>query len=452
MKTKKKLAYLPKDILQTLETYYQSNPSFIDFNDKQIQELVNRTVQFYTLVLQKWSYYKYVFDSKDKSGYEFNPEQFDIYGNFKWVYVPVENFKNLIYKPTVSNKQITIKSVTYYKALGELGLIEYKIDKTNTKPNAFFITNKFNLLTSDYELIELNNNIPKFNSERILKRTTIYSDVYNKQVSNFDKVKINTDIEEIITDLKSLGKSHAFVSFCVNQILRIYNKDFTATVDKTGRFHTLFSRLPSILYKYLSIGGKQLVEIDVKNCQFLLFSLLWNDGSESSKKFREITEKGLFYEELLPHAKKIFSDKKVDRNFVKKEISMSVLFKEIVDNEFCKKSEVLELAFPGIMNFLNTNYRYENKEDLKSIKSNIKKMENFRKQRESILKTKLLWVALQNLESDFILKSMTNFKGVYLSKHDAIVVQKGNEDNIVSILQNSFSSKGLKFTHTIKNL
>lgn len=449
--TKNKLAYLPKDILQTLETYYMSNDKFKDFNEKQINELVNRTVQFYIITLQKWTYLNYILKSKDKSGYEIDITQLDDKGNLNWIFIPSTVFLELYYRPIINNIQLIIKGKTFYTALSELGLLEYKIDKTNSKSNAYKITNKYNISDSGYELIELNKKIPNFNRDKILKRSSLYSEVYNKQVSTFDKVKIKGNIQDIVNDLLKKFREQEKILFSINQLLRIYNKEFSAKVDVTGRFHTTYSRLPSVLFKYLTIGGKSLVEIDVKNCQFLMFSILWNDLSKGSIKYKEITQKGEFYEELIPYAQKIYNDPTIDRNFVKKHISMSVLFKELKELRNCKKAQVINSAFPGIIDFLDNNYRYEKKDELDKMKSGIKKLTNYRKQRETLLETKLLWVALQNLESKLILKNMIKFKEPYLSKHDAIIIQKGNESEILNILRESFSEYNLDFSYEIKN-
>jgi len=118
---------------------------------------------------------------------------------------------------------------------------------------------------------------------------------------------------------------------------RIRNKEWTVKVDRQGRVHTNLTNLKSEFRRFLSVKGKHLIALDLRNSQPLLFSLLlkncfssppsslslydvrasWESDekayklrrkvgfqclpTDDAKTFIELCERGTFYEWVMSH-------------------------------------------------------------------------------------------------------------------------------------------------------
>lgn len=103
---------------------------------------------------------------------------------------------------------------------------------------------------------------------------------------------------EQVRNLRSLTLSHEFFNYFGNGLckdtteqfnyiwgsaIRIMNKDITCSVDVTsGRFHSNITNMPKMLRKYLRINGEPLVNIDIKNSQPYLSTIILTNPSKVS--------------------------------------------------------------------------------------------------------------------------------------------------------------------------
>ncbi len=75
----------------------------------------------------------------------------------------------------------------------------------------------------------------------------------------------------------------------------VENFDNSYSVCKTKRLFTLGNRLPKEVRLALLIDGDKTAELDVKNCQPLLWSTLLRDGKERTR-YLDLVERGVLYE------------------------------------------------------------------------------------------------------------------------------------------------------------
>ena len=77
---------------------------------------------------------------------------------------------------------------------------------------------------------------------------------------------------------------------------------------RTGRVFTNVTNLWKQLRSFLSIDGESVCEVDIRNCQPLLASLLYPDESEERQKYLEVVLAGNFYRYLEKHSGRRYPD------------------------------------------------------------------------------------------------------------------------------------------------
>ena len=89
---------------------------------------------------------------------------------------------------------------------------------------------------------------------------------------------------------------------------------YFCTDGKTGRVFNNFSNLWSELRQFLTIDGESLCEIDIRNSQPLLASLLYPEDSEEKQRYLNVVLKGNFYRHLEANSGRVYPDYKKLKN------------------------------------------------------------------------------------------------------------------------------------------
>jgi len=77
---------------------------------------------------------------------------------------------------------------------------------------------------------------------------------------------------------------------------------FFATDKNTGRVFHNVSNCPTALRPCLRLDGRELVEVDIRNCQPMLLGSLYSDRqSAEAKRYNDIVQRGGFYEFMQEH-------------------------------------------------------------------------------------------------------------------------------------------------------
>jgi hypothetical protein len=111
---------------------------------------------------------------------------------------------------------------------------------------------------------------------------------YPGQAGFIRKMTINPEAFEAVKSFPTVEKFNAGLA----SILKIQQKDIFYSVDNTsGRFHSNLTNLPESLRQFIRINGKQLTNIDIKNSQPYLSTILLTDPGKVSPfaKSRELS-------------------------------------------------------------------------------------------------------------------------------------------------------------------
>jgi len=117
-------------------------------------------------------------------------------------------------------------------------------------------------LVSDMYLVRriIKINLKRYNTHR-----------YPGQAGYIRKLTITPEAFDLISNVDTIEKYNAALS----SILKIQQRDIFYSVDKTsGRFHSNLTNLPESLRQFIRINGKQLSNIDIKNSQPYLSTIL----------------------------------------------------------------------------------------------------------------------------------------------------------------------------------
>ncbi len=104
----------------------------------------------------------------------------------------------------------------------------------------------------------------------------------SEQIKNLRKLKIEDAVFDEIERLYPDGENQKY-NYALSVAVGIKNGAIRYNVDKTSqRFHSNVTNLPSALVPFLRIDGKELSEVDIKNSQPFLSSILFTNPSKFS--------------------------------------------------------------------------------------------------------------------------------------------------------------------------
>ena len=208
------------------------------------------------------------------------------------------------------------------------GLIDLNIIQRTGRPIKGQTSYQYNFAPdylSKYISLPLNNaklilRIEKVHSKSVSK--SVYG--YSEQVKYLKQLTIVCDYKKYLKTITETNKYNSILSSAT----RILNGNITYSVDNTsGRFHSNITNMKKELRKFLRVNGEQLVNIDIKNSQpFLSTILLTNpkkvahftnnrafsmflqtlkvSNNEDVKKYISLVVSGQIYEYLM----KVFKD------------------------------------------------------------------------------------------------------------------------------------------------
>jgi hypothetical protein len=102
---------------------------------------------------------------------------------------------------------------------------------------------------------------------------------YPGQAGFIRKMTINPEAFEEVKKFPTIEKYNSGLA----SVLKIQQGDIFYSVDKTsGRFHSNLTNLPESLRRFIRINGKQLANIDIKNSQPYLSTILLTDPGKAS--------------------------------------------------------------------------------------------------------------------------------------------------------------------------
>ena len=280
-----------------------------------------------------------------------------------------------------------------------------------------------------------------------------YSGVYSKIQSVIMKIDLDFEAAKTFLDealllkmkIKSKKMKGVYVKRKMNK--RIYShwlmalevikygltnpddEDFQFHVDlqKTGRVYHIIACLPKPLRKFLRINGKPFIELDIKNCQPLLFvpslkSWAKKNGCLDAPDillYQELCQKGKFYNHIKELIEKTGLEIKFDYQEFKQEFFGRIFFS--TEKKRYKWRMVFEEHFPNVSKCISS---------MKS--SDYKKLS----------------VTLQKQESDLIVLNVckklygNGIKDIF-PLHDAIYCTEDSLDEAIAQIFESFEEYGL---------
>jgi len=199
-----------------------------------------------------------------------------------------------------------------------------------------------------------------------------------------------------------LTPDRAFYHF--NLALKVNIKKLWFKLSNEGRFYSSITNLPKVSIPFIKLYNREVVSIDLKNCQPLLLNTIIDH-----KDFREDCSNGQFYDELLS----VFS---LGRENTTREMMKLLCYKYIFFGSNPLKSgklfEALEVKYPGLISKIN----------------NIKEEYCLAKR-------------LQQIESDIFVDYIGKIQISKLLRHDEVLVHIENVDRIKDSLRRRLSNK-----------
>lgn len=236
-------------------------------------------------------------------------------------------------------------------------------------------------------------------------------------INDEGKFKIDT-IEGFI-----YKKRHAINFYYQNSITRLKNKNYMASRNETNnRLDTNLTNMSSLLVDEICLQNN-LVQIDLASSQFTLFSnhLTNKLTTDDFIRFKTLSSSGNLYNNI---------QQELGLKSVKeaKNAMFEILFSGRNNKTFFKRK--LKEVFPSVVEWIDT-YKKEHGDNEFSI-------------------------MLQRIESelfiDKVLKRLKKLKYFCLTKHDSLIIKRGDYEAIMDIVKDEFAQIGLEYTLKITNL
>lgn len=196
-----------------------------------------------------------------------------------------------------------------------------------------------------------------------------------------------------------------------NKALKLHFKNLWFKVSNEGRFYSSITNLPSDCIEFLELYSKEIVELDVSNCQpLLLASIIKN------LEYKKDAENGVFYDKM---AAKIGKKREVLKNFSYKYLFFS---NKILKSGIIYKA--INECYPLLIEQIN----------------NIKKQNK-------------LSLVLQKMESSIFIEQIGKLPYPKITIHDSVLVQIEDYNFFKKMIENEFQKLDLKvsFKNDLKN-
>ena len=185
--------------------------------------------------------------------------------------------------------------------------------------------------------------------------------------------------------------------------LKLNLKNIWIKKSDEGRFYSSVSNLPSTSVQFLKLNGASTFDIDIKNSQPLLLSVLL---PKSQKQYKKDVESGIFYE-------KVAAEMGITRDIFKS-YSYKYVFFNLNELKSGKIYKAFNNVYPGLIDEIN------------KIKKNTK-----------------LAHKLQEMESDIFVKNIGKLPFPKLLRHDQVIVTKENLDLVKKYLRLEYNKIGI---------
>lgn len=224
-------------------------------------------------------------------------------------------------------------------------------------------------------------------------------------VSNLNEVSLDVEKStEFVQSTFEFGSRKDSYMYSIKN----FDKKYVKRCEKTGRVFNNLTNLPKDLRQFLSFGGEDLYQVDIKCSQptFLGLHLLKNNLGDKQEvlNFLDDCKTGLFYDKLSAGT---------DRKTVKKEIFKKCFFNKIYPVKTQLELE-LESQYPTVF-------------------MEIQKLKQ--------VNYKDLPMMLQKVEADLILSVVKDTDCFVLSIHDSLLTTKQCIESVKNNLFNAFKDK-----------
>lgn len=389
------LALLPTQVLIEIENYIKIDTDFSQIKEKQTQRLVKELASLWYFIYNRQQditepnlrKLKRIHND-DFRKFRFTLNRKD-YGYAKLLNI-LEFAKLIRINPNHLAGQYTYsyKVLTSFISKGNMTMCEVDFDKIfkNTK-------NKEHWLGTYPEHANLINDI-YFSSIDL----DGYLDwmIQNKGIKLKPKLKNGKLVKRWLTN--------EVICASFNAALKLNLKNIWIKKSEEGRFYSSVSNLPSTSVRFLKLNGAATFDIDIKNSQPLLLSVLL---PKTQKQYKKDAESGIFYE-------KVAAVMGITRDIFKS-YSYKYIFFNLNPLKSGKIYTAINNVYPGLIKEIN----------------NIKENTN-------------LAHRLQEMESDIFVKNIGKLPFQKLLRHDQVIVTKENLDLVKNYLRLEYNKIGIK--------
>lgn len=400
---------LPTALIECIDTNILKEKEFFQINVKQRQILNQNLIHLWYII-----YSSQIDDSMSRT--------LDCYTN-----IPRDNFKFI--KFNFRNNRYEYNKLLQYLHSWELIDINDKYcyyndnyaksDKSSFKPFAksykiktkFLKDTKMTEVEIDFKKIFKKTKNKEFWMEKYPNYTSMIEDCYNVTIKldEFASWLYNNEGKKLNSKLKNGIMNHRFLTperiiMYINKVLKIHFKNLWFKISDEGRFYSSLTNLPSECIKFLRLKGKEVVELDAKNCQPLLLASLINDLA-----YKNDVENGIFYDKM---AESLGWERLKFKIYSYKHLFFS--------NNILKSGEIyntLNDHYPGLV------------EQINNLKKEIK-----------------LALKLQQLESNIFVENIGKLPYCKITRHDSVLVFKENYDDFEKCIEEGFSKLDLRVT------
>lgn len=227
------------------------------------------------------------------------------------------------------------------------------------------------------------------------------------------------------------------------------SRQFSATVDDTGRFYTTLTKLWKGHRHRLTLDGEPLIEIDISACQPLMLSIMAEPFVPSAEcmEFRRLAATGTLYEEISKSTERdVKKTKTAMIAFLCGDLPRLSALNRIRSSGPKSTWDLVHLwfsqNFPEITEYLRTT---------KTSKESGAKM-NTPERRKAGKKTGAYCITafeMQRLEAEIIIggvcaEFIESYRGEFIATvHDAVMVSEKNVEPVIERMKSEFSKRGL---------
>ena len=283
--------YIPTKVIELVDLTINKESDFINITEKQKIKLSKTLIKLWFYIYQKQRSDDSIVNLKG-------------YTNI--------NSKDLNTLFNIKISEVRLKYTSLFKMLQDVGLASICLNKEGKEtysPGSFskayristeFINNDYQEVEIDFEKLVNGLHNKSYWLDKYPTHNKQIEDLYNIEVdlSGYIKWLKNNIGEELKPKMTTYGietiilteeKAYDFI----NDVLKVNYKNIWVKVSNEGRFYNSVTNLSFTTIPFIRIKRKEIIEIDIANCQPLILSKLINN-----KQYKEDCENGVFYDKL----------------------------------------------------------------------------------------------------------------------------------------------------------